>query len=369
MNGPRVSRRRLLAVAGGGLAGTLAGCTEPRRESSIEGSSSSEIDRGNLADGSTFTDVYDATIDSVAQVRVFGLDGGLFGGPRQGQGSGFLYDESYIVTNEHVVDGGKEIDLQYINGDWTNTRVVGTDPLSDLAVLEAEHVPESATPLSLAERRPVVGQQVLAIGNPYGLEGSMSSGIVSGVNRTVEAPNQPFSFPNVVQTDAALNPGNSGGPLVDLDGTVVGVVVAGGGDNIGFAISAALAERVVPALIEDGEYDHAYMGIRLASVDRFIAEENDLPEATGVLVTDVVPGGAADGVLEGATDTIGRQGEPVRIGGDVILEMDGEPIPDRHAFSTHLALETSPGDTLELLLRRDGEEVSESMVLDARTLE
>ncbi|WP_049923202.1 S1C family serine protease [Halopiger djelfimassiliensis] len=365
MNDSRLNRRRFLAAASAGLVGTVAGCSEPRNIDPMEGSTSHEIDRENLADGSTFTDVYEATIDSVTQVRVFGVDDPRTGDEGRGQGSGFLYDDSHIVTNDHVVAGGTDVDLQYINGDWTGTRLVGTDYYSDLAVLEVDHVPDSATPLSLTDRRPVVGQQVLAIGNPFGLEGSMTDGIVSGVNRTLDAPNRRFSYPNVIQTDAAVNPGNSGGPLVDLDGNVIGVVNAAGGDNIGFAISAALTRRVVPSLIENGEYGHSYMGIRLRTVDRLIAEENDLPSATGVAVVDVNDG-PAEGALEGADRFVRRRNEPIPVGGDVILEMDGEPIPDRHALSSHLALETSPGDDLELRLWRNGRETTTEFSLGAR---
>ncbi len=286
--------------------------------------------------------------------------------PRPGIGLSLRRD--HIVTNDHVVAGGEEVDLQYINGDWTGTRLVGTDHFSDLAVLEVDHVPDAATPLSLSNERPVVGQEVLAIGNPYGLEGSMSQGIVSGIERSVNAPDRRFSFPDVVQTDAAVNPGNSGGPLVDLDGNVIGVVHAGGGNNIGFAISAALADRVIPGLIADGEYKHSYLGIGLLSVDRIVAEENDLEAATGIAVTDIVSGGPADGVLQGATGTVERRGEPIPVGGDVIFEIDGEPIPDRHALATHLALETSPGETIDIRLWRDGTETTESLTLDARTV-
>ncbi|ADD06258.1 putative periplasmic serine protease [Natrialba magadii ATCC 43099] len=366
MNDSRLDRRQFLAAAGAGLAGVVAGCSEPNNASSIEGGSSHEIDHDNRADGSTYTDIYESVIDSVTQVRVFGVDSPLSDSPGRGQGSGFLIDDTHVVTNEHVVAGGQEVDLQYINGDWTTTRVVGRDTYSDLAVLEVDHVPDTATPLTLSEQRPVAGQQVLAIGNPYGLEGSMSQGIVSGIDRTVDAPDRDFSFPNVVQTDAGVNPGNSGGPLVDMNGNVVGVVNAAGGDNIGFAISAALTQRVVPALIEDGEYDHSFMGITLMTVDRFVAEENDLPEATGVIIDEVRPRQPAHGTLQGSHTRTRRGGEPIPVGGDVILKMDGEPIPDRHALSTHLALETSPGDTLELTLRRDSEETTETMVLGAR---
>jgi serine protease Do len=354
MDQHRPGRRELLVAAGAVAAGFAAGCAEPRTDSSIEGSSAHTIDRENRAEGSAYTDVYDAVIDSVTQVRVFGIESPDLDGEGRGQGSGFLVEGDYIVTNEHVVAGGEEIDLQYINGDWTSTTLLGTDVHSDLAVLEADRVPDEATPLGLAAEHPVVGQEVLAVGNPYGLEGSMSAGIVSGVDRTVPAPEQEFSFSNVIQTDAAVNPGNSGGPLVDLDGTVAGVVNAGGGNNIGFAISAALTHRVVPALVEDGEYEHAYLGIQLRTVDRLVAEENDLAEATGVVVVDTEPNGAADGVLQGAERFVERRGESVPVGGDVIRAIDGDPIPDRHALSTYLALETSPDERVDVDVFRDG---------------
>ncbi|WP_137289517.1 S1C family serine protease [Natronorubrum halophilum] len=363
MNESRLDRRGFLSLAGTGLVGAVAGCAEPRTDNSVSESRSRLIDRDDIADGSTFTDVYEAVIDSVTQIQVAGVSDPDTGEQRRGQGSGFLVDDTHIVTNEHVVAGGETIDLQYINGDWTSTRLVGTDFYTDLAVLEADHVPDGTTPLSLSTERPVVGQQVLAIGNPYGLEGTATQGIVSGVNRTLDMPDRSFSFSNVVQTDAAVNPGNSGGPLVNLDGEVIGVINAGGANNIGFAISAAMTARVAPALIERGEYEHPYMGIGLETVDRHIAEANGLPETTGVIVTAVVDGEAADGVLEAAgTSTDGR----VPVGGDVIFAIDGEPIPDRHALSTYLGLETSPGDTIEIECWRDRSEVTVSLTLGSR---
>lgn len=356
----RPGRREFLALAGTGLASAVAGCAEPRVNNSMDGDSSYTIDRDDLAEGSAYTDVYEAVIDAVTQVRVRGVDGA---GGEGGQGSGFLLDGDHVVTNDHVVAGADAIDLQYINGDWTDATILGTDFYSDLAVLAVDSAPDEATPLSLSEEWPVVGQEVLAIGNPYGLEGSMTQGIVSGVDRTIDVPEREFSFSNVVQTDAAVNPGNSGGPLVDLDGQVVGVVNAGGGDNIGFAVSAAMTSRVAPALAETGEYDHPYMGIGLATVDRSIAEANGLPEATGIVVTHVEDGQPADGVLEAATV---RRRDGLPVGGDVIYAIDGEPIPDRHALSTYLGLETSPGDTIDIDCWRNGVETSVSLTLGTR---
>ncbi|ELZ14926.1 peptidase S1 and S6 chymotrypsin/Hap [Haloterrigena salina JCM 13891] len=367
MNGHTPDRREFLALAGTGLVGAVAGCAQPTSSDSMEGSSSHsvsrEIDPDKRADGSTYTDVYEAVINSVAQVRAMGAGSPYGGDGSGGQGSGFLVDDSHLVTNEHVVAGADSVDLQYINGDWSATKIVGADFYSDLAVLKVDHVPDEATPLELAAERSVVGQEVLAIGNPYGFEGSMSKGIVSGVNRTLDMPDRTFSFSNAIQTDAAVNPGNSGGPLVNLDGEVAGVITAGGGDNIGFAIPSAVASRVVPSLIETGTYDHSYMGITLATVDRYIAEANDLPEATGVIVTGVESGDPADGVLRAATP---RPRDSIPVGGDVIYAIDGEPIPDRHALSSHLALRTSPGDTIELECWRYGDETAISLTLGER---
>ena len=371
MERTRLDRRTFLAAAGGGLLASIAGCAEPRAgtEVSFEGTDSRPDVESDRADGSVYTSVYDRTIDSVTLVRVYGVDDPLTGDERQGQGSAFLVDERYAVTNEHVVAGGEEVDLQYVNGDWTATELLGTDFYSDLAVLEIDHAPESADPLALTDLSPTVGQEVLAIGNPLGLEGSMTKGIVSGVDRSLEVAGrsgEPRSFPNVVQFDAGVNPGNSGGPLVDMDGEVVGVVNAGGGDNIGFAISAALTSRVVPALIEDGEYHHPFLGVVLQTVDRIVAEENDLSEPGGVIVADVSDDSPSADVLRGSDDEVDRHGERIPVGGDVILELDGHPTPDRNTLSAALTLETSPGDTVPIEIRRDGERRTVSVTLGER---
>ncbi|SFS73053.1 S1C family serine protease [Halostagnicola kamekurae] len=351
-----VTRRRYLAAAATGITGVVAGCAAPQSESSVPGSSSTELEvDGDLAGESAYTQVYDAVIDSIAQVRAYGVESPRRLGEGTGQGSGFLValeqDGAYLITNEHVVSGADSVEIQYIGGDWTTATIAGTDYYSDLAVLAVDHVPDDAVSLPLSEQTPVVGQQVLAIGAPYGLEGSVSQGIVSGVNRSVDVSYRRFPFPNAIQTDAAVNPGNSGGPLVDLEGRAIGVVNAGGGDNIGFAISAALARRVVPALADDGVYEHSYLGISYREVTRAVVEEYGLEEASGVLVSSVDPNGPADDELER---------------GDVIYELDGEPIPDRHALGTYLALETRPGDEVGIEFWRDGQERTVTVTLGSR---
>ncbi|MHC3439347.1 S1C family serine protease [Natrialbaceae archaeon A-gly3] len=374
MEETRLRRRSFLAAAGTAVLGSVAGCTEPHAGPSFETSNDPDVDREDLADGSAFTDLYEATIDAVAQVTAHGVS--TDDGRARGQGSGFVYDDSHVVTNEHVVRGGEDVELQYVNGDWTTSELVGTDYHSDLAVLEVDHVPDVADPFSLTEQHPVVGQEVAAIGNPLGLEGTMTRGIVSGVNRSLPMPEEyavdglRYSFSNVVQTDAAVNPGNSGGPIVGLNGEVVGVVNAGSPftNNIGFAISAALTRRVVPSLIDDGDFHHSHMGIFFEPVNRLVAEENDLSEATGILIADLEGGGPSEGVLQESDSVVERRGELIPVGGDVIVAIDGEPIPDRHALGTYLALETNPGDTisLEVIRNRGRERTTVDLELAAR---
>ncbi len=365
MDSFRLRRRALLGAVGGGFA-SLAGCVEPRADATVV-DSETDLNPDDRAEGSTYTDVYESTVDSVTLVRAFGVEDPVSEQEGEGQGSGFLYDDNHVVTNEHVVRGAREVDLQYTTGEWTGTAVVGTDPFSDLAVLRIEQRPETATPLSFIETHPRVGQEVLTIGNPLGLEGSMSTGVVSGVNRSTPGPTD-FTVPNAIQTDADADRGSSGGPLVDLEGSVVGVVNAGAGTgaSITFGISAPLARRVVPGLIDDGEFHHSWMGVTLATVDPILADANNLTEEQGVLIVETSSDGPADGALQESDEMADHRGESVPVGGDVILEMDGRPIPNEHELSAFLALETSPGDTISLDISRDGEPTTVELTLAAR---
>ncbi|WP_246982898.1 S1C family serine protease [Halorientalis marina] len=349
----RPTRRRFLAAAG--LAAGVAGCNAPN--SGPEGRT--DLVNSTPESPSVYADVYRDTIDSVVLVRVF-TEGG-----RSGQGSGFVYDGQHIVTNEHVVADASEVQVRFTDGSWQAADVVGKDVYSDLAVVQIDEKPSRATPLELIEGEVAIGQEVVAIGNPLGLSGSISSGIVSGVDRTLPAANN-FSIPDAIQTDAAVNPGNSGGPLMTLDGRVAGIINSGSGDNIGFAISAALMRRVVPALISDGEYEHAYMGVRLTDVTPLIAEANDLSNARGVYMDEIVDDGPADGVLQGSTGTERINGTEAPVGGDVVVRMGGEPIRSQQVLSTYLALSTSPGDTIPVEVIRDGSRTTVQLTLGSR---
>jgi len=337
----------MLGAVGGTLVG-LAGCQSP-----VGTSDSPDLDEpgagaeASAQAGDTST-VYEQVADSVVSIRV------VSDTARGSQGSGFLVDDGYVVTNEHVVAGGDDFYVRFADTGWLETEVVGTDVYSDLAVLDAPDPPSSATPLGFVDRDPPIGAPVVAIGNPFGLSGSVSSGIVSGVDRTLRGAND-FSIADAIQTDAAVNPGNSGGPLVDMDGQVVGVINSGGGDNVGFAISAALTRRVVPALVQSGEYDHSYMGVGLRSVGPGVAEANDLDPASGVYIDRVIDGSPSEGVLQGSSGTAVVSGREVPTGGDVIRRLDDTPTPTRQALATFLALETSPGTTIDVRAERDGE--------------
>jgi S1-C subfamily serine protease len=376
----RRSRRWFLGAVATAAAAGLAGCSsaptatdgDPDTDAAGDGDGDAGSDGGaGVGDGgsggfetvadvneSPYTEVYRQTIDSVVLVRVTSAGGG-------GQGSGFVWDDRHVVTNQHVVEGAENIDVRFSDGDWRTGTVVGTDVYSDLAVVRVDDKPGYATPLELVPEEPPIGTRVVALGNPFGLGGSVSEGIVSGVDRSLPAPNN-FNIPDAIQTDAAVNPGNSGGPLVTLRGRVVGVINSGGGDNIGFAISAALMERVIPSLIGTGDYEHAYMGVRLLGVTPAIAEAMDLDEVGGVHITQVRPGGPSDGVLRGATDTAFVNGQSVDVGGDVVVRMGDRAIETTNDLSTFLALETSPGDTIPVEVIRDGERANVRLTLGSR---
>ena len=344
------TRRDVLSAAGTAAAAGLAGCVQVGR------SGGSTADAG--ADAAT---VYEETLPSVVGVRVYGEGGPL------AQGSGFVGPDGAVVTNEHVVAGATDVKLRFDGNEWRGATVVGTDAYSDLAVLAAESMPDDAAPLSFVDTdpEPPVGTPVLAIGSPYGFTGSASEGIVSGVDRLLPAPND-FQIADAVQTDAALNPGNSGGPLVTFGGDVVGVVSAAGGENVGFAISAALAKRVVPALAADGRYDHPYMGTSLMEVTPAVAEAYGLADVGGVVVVEVLPDGPSRDVLRGSEGTTPVDGVRVPTGGDVVRGLAGAPVETMADLSTKLALDTSPGETIPVTVLREGAATTVHLTLGTR---
>ena len=362
------TRRGFLSAAG---AVAIAGCTSPATEAGPEddpdGTESPAADNNvtGLADEGINSETYAAVAESVSQsvVRVQIYEDGI----ESGQGSGFLH-RGHVVTNEHVVYGGDDVRLQYADDSWYDGDIVGTDPYSDLAVLSPGRdlsVGDVPPELDLVDRTPDIGTEVLAFGAPFGLGGSVTQGIISGRNRSLPAPND-YQIPDAVQTDAAVNPGNSGGPLVTLEQEVAGVVTATRGENVGFAVSAPLADRIVPSLIEDGEYEHSRLGVQVRPVTPTVAEVNDLKEVRGVYVVEVVSDGPADGVLEGATGSETVGGRSIPTGGDVIVGFEDTEIDTNEDLARFLALETSPGETIDVHVVRDGGRVTGSLTLGTR---
>ena len=366
-NRNRLTRRRLVGLALGtatglGVAGSAA--ANRGRESVARDRSRAIQDETDTDAAGQYAEIYEETIDSVVLVTVSGNGEGIGGGGSGGLGSGFVVDD-FVVTNHHVVRDASEVELQFRDEQWRTAEVVGTDIHSDLAVLSVDDLPDGVDGLSFADERPEIGAEVLALGNPLGLDASISQGIVSGVDRSLPSPTG-FSIPAAIQTDAPVNPGNSGGPLVNLEGAVVGVVFAGVGQTIGFAISAALARRVASELAEGNEYEHAYMGVGVQPVTPLVAEANGLEQPRGVLITEVVQDAPADGVLQPVDSTTTVDGSVVPVGGDVIVAIGDREIPNQELLASTLALETSPGDTIAIEIVRDGERETVELTLEPR---
>jgi S1-C subfamily serine protease len=290
-------------------------------------------------------------------------------------GSGFLIDtEGHIVTNNHVVESADKVEVKLGSSDTTYTaEVVGTDPATDVALLKVNAPAESLHPLSLGDSSKVlVGEPVVAIGNPFGLDRTVTAGIVSAIQRQIQAPNG-FSISHVIQTDAAINPGNSGGPLIDSEGRVIGInsqiQTGGGGDGnvgIGFAVPINTAREVVTQIEEHGEVKHAYLGIVGGSITPTLASALKLPESEGVLVNEVVKGGPADEAgLKGGDTSATIEGASFRLGGDVITEVDGKRIAGMEEV-VNAVNAASPGDKMELTVDRDGKDKTITVTLGVR---
>jgi len=299
--------------------------------------------------------------------------------PIQGEGSGWVYDnEGHIVTNNHVVDGANDIIVTFHDGRWAKGEVVATDPQADLAVIKV-------TPPQGMELKPLplagpdslrVGYSVIAIGAPFGLDETLTTGVVSAIGRSLpagEASGGHYSLPDVIQTDAAINPGNSGGPLLDLTGRVVGVNFAiespvRGSSGIGFAIPVSIVQRVVPALIKNGEYHYAYLGIRGQSVTPELAEALDLPDnVLGAYVDEVMPGGPADkGGVKGGAEVVDENGIQLHKGGDIIIAIDGQPVRQFNDLVSYLVTKAAPGQEVTLTVVRDGKKKDLKVTLGER---
>jgi len=329
-------------------------------------------------EGLTVSDIFKRAAPGVVFIRAEVAGGGgdsPFGAPqREGQatGSGFVIDtEGTIVTNQHVVEGARKVQVRFEEeSDPIDARVVGEDPSTDLAVLKVDSDKAKLKPIPLGDSKDTkVGDPAIAIGNPFGLDHSVTTGIISAVGRRIDAPNS-FSIDNVLQTDASINPGNSGGPLLDAAGRVIGInaqIATGGGGNgsvgIGFAVPIDTAKQVIPELERNGKIDRAYLGITTAPVSKDIAKELDLPTSEGAIVQDVVSGGPGDkaGLRAGNT----RTDTGVRLGGDIIVRVDGQDVKRPEDVAAAIS-DNKPGQRVGIEFFRSGDRQTEQVELGKR---
>ena len=321
----------------------------------------------------SLTDLFQKVEDSVVQIT----DSSEIDVFESRLGSGFVYDNNgHIITNHHVVSGGgNRLDVTFPDGIVYRASLIGSDPSADIAVLYVEEVSkEKLLPLSLADSSKVrVGERVAAIGNPFGLSGSLSTGIVSGVGRQIPAQEEEgFTIPDIIQTDAPINPGNSGGPLLNMRGEVIGINSAiysttGQFAGVGFAIPSNTIAQVVPSLITTGSYQHPWLGVAGRDMTPGIADRLGLDGPRGFLVMDVVAGSPAEkaGILKGNEDTI-IDGIPIKLGGDVIIAVDNNTVRKIDDLLAYVEREKSVGDDLEVTILRQGQTMEVIATLAAR---
>ena len=319
----------------------------------------------------SLTEIFERSEAGVVRVNVIKSEqiAGL-----NGVGSGFVFDQSgHVITNHHVIDNSEKIVVTFLDGSSYNANIVGSDPFTDIAVIKVDAEPSLLHPLPVGDSSNLkVGMQVVAIGNPYGLSGSMTAGIVSQLGRLLPSQDTGFSIPDVIQTDAAINPGNSGGPLLNIKGEVVGINTAiqsaiGEFTGIGFAIPSKTVSKIAPQLIEEGEYHHPWVGISGRDIDPDLAKILNLKDAKGFLIVTVVEGSPADKAgLLGSSKTKEIDGVTYQVGGDVILSVDGKPVRKIDDILIHLQREKSVGDEMVLEILRDSRITNFVILLEER---
>lgn len=294
----------------------------------------------------------------------------------QGGGSGFIWDEDgHIVTNHHVVAGATDIEVTFADDTRVQAELVATDPDADLAVIKVDLPASELTPVRLGDSdKLAVGQLAIAIGNPFGQEFTMTTGIVSGVGRTIRSGNSQFSIPEVIQTDAAINPGNSGGPLFNRAGEVIGInaqIVSRTGSNsgVGFAVPINIAKRIVPTLIQGEEYEYAWLGITGNTLTAEVAEARNIsPSTRGAVVVEVAENGPADKAgLQGRDESLDVESEAYLSSGDIITAINGQSLFDMSDLITYLVEKTQPSDTVTLdVIHDDGSQEQIEVALGVR---
>ena len=320
--------------------------------------------------GFSLIEIFEKTEESVVQVNVRANDGTSKPG---NMGSGFVYsDKGYIITNNHVVDDAGKVTVTFLDGESYTAKIIGTDPDLDLAVLKVEVGATYLQPIPMGDSSQLkVGEQITAIGNPFGLSGSMTSGIISQMGRLLPQDSG-YSIPDVIQTDAAINPGNSGGPLLNMNGEVVGINTAiqsatGEFTGVGFAVPSNTVKKVVPILIEEGVFHHPWMGISGSDVDPDLAKVRELNSSKGFLIATVVEGSPAeDAGLQGITVTKEIDGREYALDGDIIVKIDDKVVRKISDILIHLQREKSIGDEMVMTVNRDGTLIEVILVLGER---
>ncbi len=309
------------------------------------------------------TEIYNQTRNSVVLIKT-----------DLGTGSGWVYDTlGHIITNNHVVEGATSIEVTFQTGDVLKATLVGRDPYSDMAVIKVKAVPGLLYPMKVGVSSNIlVGEKVIAIGNPFGLANTLTVGAISAVGRQMSAANN-YAIVDVIQTDAAINPGNSGGPLLNLNGEVVGMntaIISNSNvfSGIGFAIPSDTITREVQSIVDTGSYEHSYLGISGYDLAPSFAEAMGLDNSTrGTLVATVVDGGpAAQAGIHSSNNQVNIGGTVHNLGGDVIIGVDGRTMSSFYDLEVYLTRNTKPGDTVTLNIIRDGKVMDVSLTLGAR---
>jgi S1-C subfamily serine protease len=290
-----------------------------------------------------------------------------------GVGSGFVFDKmGHIITNAHVIEGSTKTVVTFLDGRSYNAEIIGIDEYTDIGVIKVNADLKLLRPLSLGDSSNLnVGEPITAIGNPFGLSGSMTSGIVSQMGRLLPSGSG-YSIPDVIQTDAAINPGNSGGPLLNMRGNIVGINTAiqsttGEFTGVGFAIPSQTVAKIVPILIDEGEYKHPWIGISGRDIDPDTANVLGLKDALGFLIITVVENSPAeDAGLRGSDKTIEVDGKEYPVGGDIIVAVDGMDVRKIDDILVHLQRVKTIGDEMNLEILRDGRTTNVTVILQER---
>jgi S1-C subfamily serine protease len=370
------------------LAITLSGCTVQQGLTLTTTNSNPPVTTSTLPQNSVpssisgietaLESIYARTNPSVVNIQVL-LAPSAFNPEGAALGSGFVWDtQGNIVTNNHVVDGATRITVTFYDGTVVDASLVGTDADSDLAVIKVNASGIQLQPVSVADSTEVkVGQLAIAIGNPFGLQGTMTVGFISGLGRLLPANENAvgptYSIPDIIQTDAAINPGNSGGVLLNDIGEVIGVTqsiatTSGSSAGVGFAIPSAIVKQVIPALIETGHYDHPYLGISIVTLNPDLAGAMNLPSnQRGTLVATVTAGSPSDKAgIKANNSEVTINGQKTAVGGDVITAYNGQTVKSSDNLITFLARSGSVGQTVTLTVLRSGEQIQVQVTLGTR---